>query len=243
MCSTFCNPYLQCDYLYGGGVLYWRMSDFVEEVKLTLKEDKLHVNTVYSWFKKLEEKQIHYISRTVDTNEKVYDKLDLQIAVFIKKKRNEKWALNAIFNEIKREFDLRPFPVEDMETTNVAHNNEPDALNNKVLEELRSSLEEIAASQFSEVKSQYQEILKKFPDSKSREEEREDRFKEMVARRRVEYQLEKEAEIAWATRPEEERLMKISWFKKVENQEERNLFIKAYVHKNFENRLRKELDI
>lgn len=219
------------------------MSDFVEEVKQTSKEEKLHVNTVYNWFKKLEEKRIHYISRTVDTNEKVYDELDLQIAVFIKKKRNEKWVLNAIFNEIKREFEVRPFPVGDMETTNVVHNSEADVLNNKVLEELRSSLEEIAASQLSEVKSQYEEIMKKFPDSKGREEEREDRFKEMVARRRVEYQLEKEAQIAWATRPEEERMVKIGWFKKVENQEERNLFIKAYVHKNFENRLRKELDV
>ena len=53
--------------------MYWKISDFVEEVNLTLKEEKLHVNTVYGWFKKLEEKRIHYISRTVDTNEKVYD--------------------------------------------------------------------------------------------------------------------------------------------------------------------------
>ncbi len=225
-----------------GDILFWKISDFVDEVKQTLKEEKLHVNTVYGWFKKLEEERIHYISRTVDTNEKVYDELDLQIAFFIKTKRNEKWALNAIFNEIKKEFQVRPFPVENMETTNVVHNS-ADALNSTLLEELKSSIEEIAASQLHEVKSQYEELLKKLPDSKNREEEREERFKEMVARRRVEYQLEKEAQIAWATKPEEERIIKIGWFKKVENQEERNLFIKAYVHKNFENRLRKEMDV
>ncbi len=60
-------------------------------------------------------------------------------------KRNEKWALNTIFNEIKNEFDVRPFPVENIEITNVVHNNETSALNNEILKEIKSSFEEIAA--------------------------------------------------------------------------------------------------
>ena len=226
-----------------GDILYWKISDFVEEIKQTLNEEKLHVNTVYGWFKKLEEKRIHYISRTVDTNEKVYDDLDLRIAIFIKMKRNEKWALNAIFNEIRNEFDVRPFPDENMETTNVVHNSETNVVNSKLLEELKSSLEEIAVSQLSEVQNQYEEILKKLPNPKNREEEREDRFKEMVARRRAEFQLEREAQMIWATKPEEERMEKMGWFKKIEKQEERDLFIKEYINNNFENRLRNELGL
>ena len=167
----------------------------------------------------------------------------MRIAVFIKMRRNEKWAIKAIFDEVKNEFDVRPFPVENMETTNVVYNSGTDALNSKLFEELKSSLEEIAASQLNEVKSQYEEILKKLPDPKNKEEEREDRFKEMVARRRVEYQLEREAQIAWATNPEEERMIKVGWFKKVEKEEERDLFIKEYIDKNFENKLRKELGL
>ena len=69
-----------------GDILYWKISDFVEEVKQTLKEEKLHVNTVYGWFKKLEEERIHYISRDrMDTNEKVYDDLDLRELRFLLK--------------------------------------------------------------------------------------------------------------------------------------------------------------
>ena len=226
-----------------GDILYWKISDFVEEIKLTLKEEGLHVNTVYGWFKKLEEERIHYISRTVDTNEKIYDELDLRIAIFIRMKRNDKWAVKAIFDEIRNEFDVRPFPVDNMETTNVVHNSGTDTLNSKLLEELKSSIKEIAAAQFSEVQSHYEEILKKLPDPKSREEEREDRFKEIVARRRVEYQLEREAQMIWAAKPEEERMEKVGWFKKVEKQEERDLFIKEYIDKNFENKLRKELGL
>ena len=130
-----------------------------------------------------------------------------------------------------------------MENTNIVHNSETDALNSTLFEELKSSLEEIAASQLSEVQNQYEEIIKKLPNPKNREEERENRFKEMVARRRVEYQLEREAQMIWATKPEEERMEKISWFKKVKKQEERDLFIKEYIDKNFENRLRNELGL
>jgi hypothetical protein len=223
--------------------LYWKIRDFVEQVKQTLKEKKLHVNTVDGWFKKLEEERIHYISRTTETNEKVYDELDLQLAVFIKKKRNQKWSLNAIFNEIKNEFELRPFPVEDEETRNVAQITGLDILNATFIKELKGAFEEVAASQLSEVKSQYEVILKKLPDYKSKEEEREERFKEMVARRRVEYQLEQEALIKWSTKPEEERIKRIGWFKKGENQEERNSFINNYINEKFESRLRKELGL
>lgn len=223
--------------------MYWKISDFVEQVKKTSKEEKLHVNTVTSWFKKLEEEGIHFVSRTEETNEKVYDELDLQLAVFIKKKRNQKWSLSAIFNAIRDEFELRPFPVEDMETTNVAHINSVEFLNPTLIKELKVAFEEVAASQLGEMKIQYDEILKNLSDSKSKEEEREARFKEMVARKRVEYQLEKEALIKWSTKPEEERIKKVGWFKIEENQEERNRFIKDYVNMNFENRLKNELGL
>lgn len=66
--------------------MYWKISDFVEEIKHLLKENKLHINTVDGWFKKLEEERIHYVSRTEDSNEKVYDSLDLELAAFIKKR-------------------------------------------------------------------------------------------------------------------------------------------------------------
>ena len=64
------------------------------------------------------------------------------------------------------------------------------------------------------MQNQYEEIIKKLPNPKNREEEGEDRFKEMVARRRVEYQLEREEQMIWATKPGEERMEKVGWFKK-----------------------------
>lgn len=224
-------------------ILHWKISDFVEKIKQTLQENKLHINTVDGWFKKLEEEQIHYIIRTEDTNEKVYDELDLQIALFIKKKRNEKWSLGAIFNEIKSEFELRPSPVEFNGTTNVPQMIDIETLKTRLIRELKGTFEEVAATQLIELKGQYEEILKQLPNPKSKEMEKEERFQEMVAKRRVESQLEEEALNIWSTKPENERLKKVGWFRKEEDLVARNQFVRNYTNEHFASKLKKELGI
>jgi hypothetical protein len=232
-------------YIFYKGVreLYWKISDFVEKIKQTLQEEKLHINTVDGWFKKLEEEQIHYINRTEDTVEKVYDSLDLKLAVYIKKKRNEKWSLSAIFNEIPNEFELRPFPIEDKETTKTPQIVNMDLLKVKLMEELKSTFEEVAAAQSIELKQHYESLFKQLPKPKSLEEEKEERFQGMVVRRRVEAQLEEEALNIWSTKPENERFKKIGWFRKAEDLLERDRFVRKYVNEHFANRLRTELDL
>lgn len=64
------------------------------------------------WYKWLENERLHYINRTLETNEKVYDELDLKIAMFIKNRREEKRALSAISNDLSNLFELRPLKRE-----------------------------------------------------------------------------------------------------------------------------------
>lgn len=223
--------------------MFWKISDFVEEIKHLLKENKLHINTVDGWFKKLEEERIHYVSRTEDSNEKVYDSLDLEIAAFIKKKRNEKWSLSAIFNEIKNEFELRPFPVQSNESTNVPQIVDVENLKEKLIEELKATFEEVAAAQSEEIRHHYESLLKQLPKPKSPEEEKEERFQEMVVKRRVESHLEEEALNIWATKPEEERFKRTGWFRKEEDLIARDHFVKNYIDKHFANTLREEFGL
>ena len=81
---------------------FWRISEFKDQVGKPL-------NTVDNWFKRLEKARVHYVNRT-EHGEKVYDELDLKIALFIKEKRDEKWSMGAIFDELEKQFELRPFP-------------------------------------------------------------------------------------------------------------------------------------
>lgn len=80
----------------------WRISEFAKKIGK-------HINTVDNWFKQLESSQIHYINR-VANGEKVYDALDLKIGLFIKQKREEKWSIDAIFDQLPALYPCRDFP-------------------------------------------------------------------------------------------------------------------------------------
>jgi hypothetical protein len=165
------------------------------------------------------------------------------LALFIKKKRNEKWSLTAIFNEVQNEFELRPFPLEHKESISVPQVIDIDSLKTKLIEELKSSFEEVAASQLVELKQHYETLFNQLPKPKTYEDEKEVRFQEMVARRRVESQLEEEAFNIWSTKPESERLKKVGWFRKEEDHAARDLFVRRYVNEYFPTRLKKELGL
>lgn len=219
---------------------FWKIKDFVEDLNLTL-EQSIHTNTINGWFKRLEENHIHYINREEQTNEKVYDEFDFEIALFIKKKRDEKWSLSAIERELQDCFDLRPFPIEEEKFSPPADNIE--LLRKQLTEEMRKSFEEMSVAKIEEVKNQYEAILHTLPKPVSKEELREQRFQSLVLHRRVESKLEEEAAMEWTKMPDSERLKRVGLFRKDVDIEKKNDFIRSYVNKHFEEYLKKEMGI
>ncbi|GKU83918.1 MerR family transcriptional regulator [Niallia sp. NCCP-28] len=220
---------------------FWKISDFTEQIRNVYNSEKIHMNTIDGWFKALENKRIHYVNRTEDTNEKVYDDLDLNIAIFIKKRREEKWSLSAIYEDLENHFDLRMFPTNEVGQASFV--GDMETLKEQLSEELKKSFEQIAAAQIEELKKHYTSLIQEIPKLPTLEEQKEIRFQEMVIRRRVEAQLEREALKMWSTKPEEERMKKVGLFRKEEDVNKRSLFVKEYVNQNYEDRLRKELDL
>lgn len=218
--------------------MIWKIADLTREVKKELAISNLSKKTVDTWFRQLEKKGIHYVNRIVETNEKVYDELDLEIAVFIRKKREENWPLAKIFAEIEKQFTVRSFPLEEQDER--FRQRQPQ-IKEAVLHELKKVMEEVAAHQVDELKKQMQFLLHPEAHTGSTIDERERKFQEMVLRKRIEYHLEMEARNLWSFQPEEERFVRKGWFRKEENRDKRELFVKEYVYRNYENRLRKEL--
>lgn len=72
------------------------------------------------------------------------------------------------------------------------------------------------------------------------EQERFDRINQIMAEHKVKRLLEKEALNLWNEKPREEREIRVGWFRKQENQEIKDRFIKDYVMDNFESALKKE---
>ncbi|WP_053437828.1 hypothetical protein [Sporosarcina globispora] len=208
---------------------FWRISDFAKEVGK-------HPNTVDGWFKQLEEKHIHYVNRT-ENGEKLYDDLDLSIAQFINQQRANKWALDAIFDSLSHKFDLRSAPDEETSMSTTYGTLGVDLEQFKV--EILAAAKEIAASHIKEVKQQYEAIIDKLPEPKSKEEERSERMESIIIRRRVETTLREEAVKSWNQKPEEERVKRVGFFRKEEDWGKREEFINQYINERFEDRIKK----
>ncbi|MFJ7978641.1 MerR family transcriptional regulator (plasmid) [Peribacillus sp. JNUCC 23] len=220
---------------------YWKISDFVEELRKNLDISNIHINTVDGWFKRLEKDRIHYINRTVETNEKIYDELDLKIAVFIKKKREEKWALVAISRELTNFTSLRPFPPKEDKPAPYVDNIE--ALKNQITAEVQKTFAELAATQMEELKNQYNQLLTTLPKQQSPEEQRTKRFEELMLQKKIERKLEEDAEKTWSELPETERLKKVGFFRKEVDLDKKSAFIRNYKNDHFESYLKSEMGL
>lgn len=116
---------------------YWKISDFKDEVGK-------HTNTVDGWFKRLEEHGVHHVNRV--HGEKVYDTYDLEIALWIKERREKKWSLDAIIDDIKNHFEVRPFPIGEEPQTPL----DMDNLKHQLVEEMRGVVKEEMKEQMAE---------------------------------------------------------------------------------------------
>ncbi|WP_017150241.1 MerR family transcriptional regulator [Bacillus bingmayongensis] len=206
----------------------WRITEFSKLVGR-------HHNTVYNWFNILEEKGLHETLRTHNTNEKLYNTLDLEIALFIKQKRDEKWSLDAIIELLPHQFDLRPVPLENQA------NEVSTQLNLQATAEI---IEKMVNKQIEEkiktIESQYEEkignILKQLPQPEDAEtlkiRQRQERLDNFIIEHRTRQELRKQAESLWNSKPDEERIKKVGWFKKEEDLAKKQLFIEQYIHDN-----------
>lgn len=77
----------------------------------------------------------------------------------------------------------------------------------------------------------------------SPEQQKLDRFNMLIAERKVIRKLEKEALNLWYVKPLEKRLIKVGWFRKIEDIDGRDRFVKEYVDEHFENYMKKEYGI
>lgn len=214
----------------------WQINDFSKKIGV-------HYNTVDSWFKRLEEDaNLHYIMRSKANNQKVYDKTDLQIALFIKAKRDEKWLLDAIFDSLPREL-LRPFPEGTENQPIVDPTVQFKEMEAQLTKHIRAELDKTFNEKIEQLTNVHKQLLQQLPEPVDKGKERQERFDMVIAQHRVRSELEKEAAAEWNKKSEKERTKKIGLFFKTEDTERKIEFINNYVNSNFESRLKEKFDM
>jgi hypothetical protein len=144
---------------------FWQITDFSDMVSKTYQEktgikETVHYNTVDKWFKELENKGIHYIQRVAD--KKVYNELDLAIGVYIMIMRAKKWRLEAIFNILAENIDVRSFADSNIAESQVASSDSQVMINEaQILKEFQLK--------FKEMENEFKESLTRELEQKKRE--------------------------------------------------------------------------
>lgn len=223
---------------------YWKIADFAEQVGQ-------FKNTVDNWFKKLEERNIHYVQRV--GKEKVYDEMDLKIAKHIKKLRAQGWKPDGIYNamedgETGLEFRKGEYATteekkdkddkEDTFTTLEIRQQIEATIKEQLVPFFGNMTEEVRKIAREEVNKQRQLLIEE-----SEENQRQKRIDDLLIQRRVEDRLRNEAIMMWEKQPEEERFMRIGLFrKKLENINAKNRYIEHYISTRYEEELKKTFE-
>lgn len=216
----------------------WQISDFTEEIQrryeeVTAVKESVHYNTVDKWFKDLENKGIHYIQRVAE--KKVYDDLDVAIAIFIMKKRSQKWSLDAISNVLSAQMEVRPFP--DLQ------NEEPQGLSEaqvmvemgRRFDKMQKEFEERLFYEMDMKKKELeQQFLNRLPTPKTDQEIRAEKTDLMISSVRKKYEIEEKAIAEWNKLPMEQKMKKVGFFRKEEDMLKRDNFIREFVKDYFE---------
>ncbi|UIJ69581.1 MerR family transcriptional regulator (plasmid) [Bacillus cereus] len=218
----------------------WRITEFSKLVGR-------HHNTVYNWFNTLEEKGIHGTLRTNNTNEKLYNTLDLDIALFIKLKRDEKWSLDAIIELLPHQFELRPVSPENQTSEISAQFNMHEiatTIERIVEQKVQMHLQTIELKYQEQLKDTIHTILPKPEDPEMlKARQRQERLDNMIIQHRARKELRKKAEKEWSTQSEETRIKKVGWFKKKEDLAKKQLFIENYIDENMIEHMKNTLKI
>ena len=211
----------------------WHISDFTEEIQRRYEEEttvkeSVHYNTVDKWFRDLETKGIHYIQRVAD--KKVYDDLDVAIAIFIMEKRSQKWSLDAISNILSAHLEVRPFP--DLKNDEEQGLSEAQVMveMGRKFEKMQKEFEERMIQELDLKKKELeQQLLNRLPKPKSDEEIRAEKTDIMISTVRKRYEIEEEAIAEWNKLPLEKRVKKVGFFRTEEDLLKRDNFIREYV--------------
>lgn len=218
----------------------WQIRDFTEEIQNRYEEEttvkeSVHYNTVDKWFKELENKGIHYIQRTAETNKKVYDELDLAIAIFILNKRTQKWSLDAIFNVLSEHIEVRSFPTENFEDSSVVGEALVMQEMSRQLERMQQDMEDRLIIELDRRQKELElQVLNRLPVPKTAQEIRAEKTDIMISSVRKRYEIEEKAIAEWVKLPLEQRVKKVGLFRKEEDLLKRDNFIREFVKNYFE---------
>ncbi|MGG1673988.1 hypothetical protein ACIFOE_25845 [Paenibacillus sp. NRS-1783] len=202
---------------------FWQLDAFSKKLDQ-------HFSTVNRWFNALEDRKIHYVQRVTDGT-RVYSELDLNIGLYIKQKRDEKWSFDGIYSQIIDDTKVvtRPFPDD------YTHGNE---LSTVVVKQMTDLLNDRFAQIIQKQEEYFTEKLEDLT-LKMRQKS----VTDMITNNRTTNLIRLEGLKAWESLPASERLEKKGLFRKQENTLKKKQFLTEYELEHYPKRLQQEMNL
>ena len=149
------------------------------------------------------------------------------------KKRAQRWSLDAIFNILSANLEVRPFPDLTKDEPLVPNEALVMAEINLKLEKMQKEIEERLTQEL-ELKLE-KKLMARLPVPKTDQEIRAEKTDIMISSVRKRYEIEEKAIADWNKLPQEQKLKKVGFFRKEEDILKRDSFIREFVKQYFEN--------
>jgi hypothetical protein len=213
--------------------------EFVQRTKFSEKVG-MHANTIDTWFQEMESKGIHFVN-TNERNKKIYDDLDLEIALFIKEKRKDnEYTVPGAVEAVREAFAgrLRLDVIQDRDEKQLAT---VEQLERRFMAMVDKRVEQRVEQEVQRrLQTEIQQLLiAAAPDP---QEERARELDRRLSESRIRSKLRDEARNEWYKLPEDQRTLKTGFLslKRVEDKGKKLEFIEEYINKHYDDRVRDE---
>lgn len=185
-----------------------------------------HSNTIAKWCDTIEGSGVHQFERI--NGERVFNEQDQTIAEYINEKRDDKWPMQQIIQQMKIDLMLH---VEHMDRT-IQESTTPDAdvIKQQIIEAMQQAIDRAVEIQVKQVKEHYERMIAALPKPPDEAEQQMAIVSAIIRKEQMEQELIQEAIAKWQEHPERKKRAFL-WIWR-EDHEKRDKYIKEYVKQN-----------
>ncbi|WP_332633089.1 MerR family transcriptional regulator [Halalkalibacter flavus] len=159
----------------------------------------------------------------------------IEIILYIAALFNDKYSSEEVAEKLQNKYAMT-INVEEKPKRHEVTTDPPAEKDNELVMKLMQTIMEME-TRIRELENDQRQLAA----SVSPEEERQEKLNYALLQNKINRQLEEEAEKEWQLLPEQERYKKRGWFSKELDFEKKQKYIKHYIDKHYEQKLRQEL--
>ena len=184
-----------------------------------------HTNTIAKWCDAIETSGIHQFERV--NGERVFNDRDQHVAEYVNMKRDEKWSMQQIIQQMQLDLDLHTHVLHMAQQLKTPDAPEAEVIKKEIIDALQQSIDRAVEIQVQQIKEQYERMMAALPKPQDETERQMAMISALLQKEEMEDDLRQEAITKW--QQESDRKKRSFFFFWAEDIEKREKYIRNYV--------------